>query len=119
MNTRVLAPTTSNMNWKLLWRELLEHCPQPLLHSPASQLVAQVHFPCAAAQHDAAPPKHNSEAQAHAHSHSEQSDSPRPQAQCPASYYSCSEGGVIKHEAREFCKDLFKSGFVTQPPFAC
>jgi len=33
-----------------------EHRPQPLLYFPASQLAAQVLFPCAAAQHDAAPP---------------------------------------------------------------
>ena len=65
---------------------------------PASRLVAQILFPCAAAQHDAAPPQQNTEIQAHAHSHSEHSDTPRPQAQRPASYYSCSEGGVIKHE---------------------
>jgi len=62
------------------------------------QLVTQVLFPCAAAQHDAAPPQQNSEGQAHAHSRSEHPDTPRPHAQCPASYYSCSEGGVIKHE---------------------
>ena len=55
-------------------------------------------FPCAAVQHDAAPPQENSEVQAHVHSHSGHSDTPRPQAQHPASYYRCSEGGVIKHE---------------------
>jgi len=95
---------------------VLEHRPQPLLHSPASQLVVQVLFPCAAAQHDAAPPRHNSKAQAQAHSHSEHSDPPRPQAQRPASYYICSEGGVIKHEVRKFFKDLLNSGLVTQLP---
>jgi len=92
------------------------HRSQPLLHSPASQLVAQVLFPCAAVQHDAAAPQQKSEVQAHAHSHSEHSDSPRPQAQRPASYYSCSEGGVIKHKACEFFKDLLNSGFNTQLP---
>jgi len=91
-----------------------DHRPQPLLHSPASQLVAQVLFPCAAAQHDAAPPQQNSEVQAHVYSRSENSDTPRPQAQRPASYYSCSEGGVIKHKACEFFKDLLNSGFNTQ-----
>jgi len=60
--------------------------------------VAQVLSLCAAAQHDAAPPQQNSEVLAHAHSCSEHSDTPRPQAQRPASYYSCSEDGVIKHE---------------------
>ena len=79
-----------------------EHRPQLLLHSPASQLAAQVLFTCAAAQHDAAPQQQNSEVQAHAHSNRDHSDSPRPHAQRPASYYSCSEGGVIKYEAREF-----------------
>ena len=81
-----------------------------------SQLVAQVLFPCAAAQHDAVPPQENSEVQGHAHSHSKHSDTPRAQAQRPACYYSCSEGGVIKYEAREFFKDLLKSGFITQLP---
>jgi len=63
-----------------------------------SQLVAQVLFPCAAAQHDAVPPQENSEVQGHAHSHSKHSDTPRAQAQRPACYYSCSEGGVIKRD---------------------
>jgi len=75
-----------------------DHRPQLLLYSPASQLVAQVLFPCATAQHEAAPPQQNSEVLAHAHSRSEHSDTPRPQAQRPASYFSCSEDGVIKHE---------------------
>ena len=57
-----------------------EHRPQLLLQSPASQLAAQVLFPCATAQHDAAPPQQNSEVQAHAHSHRDYSDSPRPAA---------------------------------------
>ena len=87
-----------------------EHRPQLLLHSPASQLAAQVLFTCAAAQHDAAPQQQNSEVQAHAHSNRDHSDSPRPHAQRPASYYSCSEGGVIKYEAREFSSRICSIG---------
>jgi len=103
------------MNWKLLWRGFLF---KDTVRSRCCILLltAQVLFPCAAAQHDAAPPQQNSEVQAHAHSHSEHSGSPRPQAQRPVSYYSCSEGDVIKDEACEFFKDLHNLGFSTQLP---
>jgi len=73
MNPRVLASTTANneLEATLQGASVPGHRPQLLLHSPASQLVAQVLFPCAATQHDAAPPQQNNEVQAHAHSHSE------------------------------------------------
>jgi len=96
LNPRVLAPTAAHMDGKLKCRWLLFEI--TVHNSPASQLVAQVLFPCAAAQHDAAPPQQNSKVQAHAHSRSEHSDTPRPQAQRPGSYYSNNEDGVIKHE---------------------
>ena len=113
MNRRVLATTTAHMNWELHWRGLLF---ENIVRSHSPQLAAQVLFPCAVAQHDATPPQQNSEVQAHAHSHRDYSDSPRPHAQRPVSYYNCSEGGVIKYEAREFFKDLLPSGFITQVP---
>jgi len=107
------------MNWNLLWRGLLfkntvrSRCCILLLHCWWRKYFSRAPLRNMTQLHHSKTVKYRRTC-----THTANIQTPRAHKRSvhPSSCYSCSEGGVIKHKAREFFKDLLKSGFITQLP---